>query len=194
MPRSFLLARAALTAAFAIGCADQQSPTAADQAAPSFGAQHLPAFTGLLLGGDPSNPLAIRAGYEPGRTAADVCADPSQGIETEAQNGKDVFTPHGGFHEQIHARDVSLVLYAFGAGPVTDPCQLVGAPVLGTGTGDFTWNINVGKPGGVFVVHVTVHGTIDLVGGGQARVLGTARVQVRPDGTVHFDDERVKLK
>ena len=192
MPRSFLSATAVLAAALAIGCADQQAPTAV-QAVPSFRAERLPAFTGLLLGGDPSNPLAIRAGYEPGRTAADVCADPFQGIEAEAQKGQDIFTPPGGFHEHISGRGVSLVLYAFGAGPVTDPCQLVGAPVLGTGTGDFNWNVNAGKPGGVFVVHVTVHGTIDLAAGGQARVQGTARVQVRPDGTLHFDVERVKL-
>jgi hypothetical protein len=38
-----------------------------------------------------------------------------------------------------------------------------------------------------------VQGIVDLVSGGQARVLGTARVTVLPDGTLLFDEERVTL-
>lgn len=36
-------------------------------------------------------------------------------------------------------------------------------------------------------------GIVDLLDGGQARVLGTARVTVLPDGTLLLDEERVKL-
>ncbi len=193
MHRSFLAARA-LAGALALGCADQQAPTApaGDPPAPTFRAERFPAFAALQMGGDPSNPLALQAGYLPGVTAEDVCVDPFEGVDTEAQKGKDVLTPSGGFHEQVSGRDVHLVLYQFGAGPVTTQCQLVGAPVLGTGTGKFSWNINANGQGRV-VIHLTIHGTIDLVSGGPARVLGTARVHILPDGTVFFDEERVRL-
>jgi hypothetical protein len=166
---------------------------AADPSSPSARAERFPAFAALQMGGDPSNPLALQAGYLPGVTAEDICADPVQGVDTEAQTGQDVFTQPGGLHERVFGRDVHLVLYQFGGGPVTTQCQLVGAPVLGTGTGNFTWSVNVGGPGGRVVIHLTVHGIIELVSGGQARVLGTARVLILPDGTFFFDEERVRL-
>jgi hypothetical protein len=34
---------------------------------------------------------------------------------------------------------------------------------------------------------------VELVGGGQARVFGTARVNIKADGTLLFDEERVPL-
>ena len=43
------------------------------------------------------------------------------------------------------------------------------------------------------MLHATVQGIVDLVSGGQARVFGTARVTILPDGTLLFDDERVRL-
>jgi hypothetical protein len=190
-----LIAPGALVGALALGCADQHSlmaPTAVDPSSPSARAERLPAIAALQMGGDPSNPLALQAGYLPGVTAEDICADPFQGVDTEAQKGQDVFTPSGGLHEHVSGRDVHLVLYEFGGGPVTSQCELVGAPVLGTGTGDFNWNFNVVGQGRV-VIHLTVHGIIDLVSGGQARVLGTARVLILPDGTFSFDAERVRL-
>ena len=64
--------------------------------------------------------------------------------------------------------------------------------IVGTGAGKFTFNASDGARG-ARVTHVTVHGTIDLVSGGQARVWATARVTFRPDGTLLFDVERVKL-
>ena len=190
-----LIAAGALAGALALGCTDQQSPMApaADPSSPSARAERFPAFAALQMGGDPSNPLALQAGYLPGVTAEDICADPFQGVDTEAQTGQDVFTQPGGFHERVSGRDVHLVLYQFGGGPVVEQCQLVGAPVLGTGTGNFSWNLNVGRSGGRVVIHLTIHGTIDLVSGGQARVLGTARVLILPDGTLFFDEERVRL-
>jgi hypothetical protein len=82
---------------------------------------------------------------------------------------------------------------AYGEGPVSGPCDLVGAPVLGIGTGKFTFPFHF-TPGGAIVAHVTVQGMVELVSGGQARVFGTARVLILPDGTFKFDEERVRLK
>jgi hypothetical protein len=192
--RRYLLPLAALpTLALALGCDDHQAPTApVDPAAPSFRAERLPAFNTFELGGFPSNPLAVLGGYEAGVTAEDVCANPGDRILFEGQKGQDVFTPPGGFHEHVSAVDVNLVVYEFAEGPISGPCQLPGAPVVGTGTGKFTENTQFLSSGTV-VIHFTVHGTIDLVSGGQARLFATARVVIRPDGTLQFDEERVIL-
>jgi hypothetical protein len=77
-------------------------------------------------------------------------------------------------------------------GPSPTPAKWSGAPVVGTGTGNFNYTVLATGPG-AFTVHVTVQGTVDLVSGGQARVFGTARVTVLPDGTLLFDEERVRL-
>jgi len=87
---------------------------------------------------------------------------------------------------------VDLVLYQYGGGNVTDACQLTGAPILGTGIGNFSFTTEAGS-GGALALHVTAQGTIALVSGGRARVLGEARVLVRPDGTLLFDQETVRL-
>jgi len=70
---------------------------------------------------------------------------------------------------------------------------LAGAPIIATGTGKATFEALAPRPGAALVAHVTVQGVVDLVSGGQARVLGTARVTVLPDGTLLFDEERVTL-
>jgi hypothetical protein len=65
-------------------------------------------------------------------------------------------------------------------------------PVLGTGTANYTFEpVFTGQ--GAFVIHVTLQGVIDLVSGGQARVDATAQVTILPDGTLLFDEERVRL-
>ena len=179
-----------LMSALALGCADDRSPTApAEQPAPSFRAEHIsfPAF--IVLGGDPANPLAVAAGFEPDDTPADVCAGSSFVPQGQFRG---VLTPPGGFHAHIVGRDVNLVVYAFGAGPVADLCQLIGAPVLATGTGKFTFKFLDTGPGAV-VAHATVQGIVDLTSGGRARLFATARVTIRPNGTQLFDVERVRL-
>jgi hypothetical protein len=193
MRRSPLLPTAALAAALTLGCADQQSPTGlvTDPLAPSLRAERVPVFSPVLLGGDPSNPLAIQAGYEAGFTAEDICPDTGEHVDPNSL-GQAIFTPSGGLHINVSARNVSLVLYEFGAGIVGDICQLVGAPVLGTGSGKYSAQVNVSGPGAT-VLHFTVQGIIDLVSGGQARVLATAQVTILPDGSVLFDEERVRL-
>jgi hypothetical protein len=194
MRRPLVLSPIALAGGLVLGCAEQQAPTVAaeNSPAPSVRAELIPVFAAFQMGGDPSNPLALQVGWEPGVTAEDICVDPNEGVDSLAMRGQDVFTPSGGLHERISAREVQLVVYEFGGGPVTSQCQLVGAPVLGTGTGNFTWNFNQGGQGRA-VIHLTVHGTVDLTGGGQARVLGTARVLILPDGTLFFDEERVRV-
>jgi len=84
-------------------------------------------------------------------------------------------------------------VYDFGGGNVSNICQLVGAPVLGTGTADYTFESIVTGQGANFVIAITLHGVIDLVSGGQARVQATAQAVILPDGTFLFDRERVRL-
>jgi hypothetical protein len=99
----------------------------------------------------------------------------------------------GGAIATGHVHDVYLVVYDFGGGIVSNICQLVGAPVLGTGTADYTFEAVVTGQGADFVIHITLHGVIDLVSGGQARIQATAQAVVLPDGTLLFDEERVRL-
>jgi hypothetical protein len=193
MRRALLLPTAALAGAMTLGCADQQSPSGlvTDPLAPSLQAERVPVFSPVLLGGDPGNPLAVQAGYEAGLSAQDICPDTGEQVDPNSR-GQAIFTPPGGLHINVSARDVSLVVYDFGDGIVTDICQLVGAPVLGTGVGKYSTQLNVSGPGAT-VLHITVQGIIDLMSGGQARVLATAQVTILPDGTLLLDEERVRL-
>jgi hypothetical protein len=191
MHRFLLLPMCMLTSALALGCGDQPQLTApGDLPNPSLAAERFIHLDAFLLGGDPGNPLALQAGFDAGLTAEDICA----GDFGEGPHGlgQIVLTPSGGALLHSLGRDVNLVVYEFGAGPVTDGCQLVGAPVVGTGTGNFNYTV-LATGHGAFTVHVTLQGTIDLVSGGQAGVFGTARVTVLPDGTLLFDEERVRL-
>jgi hypothetical protein len=192
MRRSLLLSTVALTGCFILGCGDPPRITGpGDSPAPSFGAQRFPVFTVFEMGGDPSTSLALLAGFEASVTADDVCAGTAT-VEESGQTGKVVLIPSGGALIQQSARDANIVVYQFGGGPVTGPCDLAGAPLVGTGTGNFQYSIQDPGPG-AFGAHVTVQGIIDLVSGGEARVLGVARVTALPDGTLLFDHEVVTL-
>jgi len=109
--------------------------------------------------------------------------------------GQVILLPTGGVQLRVSGKSINLVVLEFGGGPVTDVCQLAlaGAPIIATGTGKATFEALAPRPGAAFAAHVTVQGIVDLVSGGQARVLGTARVTVLPDGTLLFDEERVTL-
>jgi hypothetical protein len=189
MRRSLLPLIAVLAGSLTLGCADQQSPT--DALAPSSAVERVPVFSPVLLGGDPGNPLAVQAGYAAGLTAEEICPDNGEQVDPNSQ-GQAIFTPPGGVQINVSARDVSLVVYQFGEGIVSDICQLVGAPVLGTGSGQYSTQFVVGGSGAT-VLHITARGIIDLVSGGQARVLATAQVTILPNGTLVLDDERVTL-
>jgi hypothetical protein len=190
MNYSLLLPTAALASALALGCADQQSPTGPTAALPSLSlrAEHVVLPNAVYLGGFPDNPLVIGAGFGTGVTPADVCSNPDPSL-AEGE-GKVTLTPTGGFLGHFSGRDVTIDVFEFGGG--TDPCAIAGAPLIATGTGKFTYNLIATGPAAV-VIHATVQGIVDLVSGGQARVLGTARVVIQPDGTLLFDEERVRL-
>ena len=89
MRRALLLPTAALAGALTLGCADQPSPTGmvTDPLAPSLGAEHVPVFSPVLLGGDPGNPLAVQAGYEAGLTAEDICPDTGEHVDPNSREG-----------------------------------------------------------------------------------------------------------
>jgi hypothetical protein len=191
MRRSLLLPTAAIAGTLTLGCGDQQSTTAPDPPAPSLRAERVPVLAPVFLGGDPSNPFAVQAGYQAGLTAGDICPDNGEHVDSRAQ-GQGILTPAGGAIVHVSAHDMSLVVYQFGGGLVSDICQLVGATVLGTGTANYSFEpVFTGQ--GAFVIHATLQGVIDLVSGGQARVNATARVTILPDGTLLFDEERVRL-
>ena len=183
---------ATLVSSLLLACAGAPDATApAEPAPPSLGAERVVVVNAFQMGGDPSNPLALQVAFDADLTAQDICTgnfspDQNQG------SGQAILTPSGGLLQHSSGREVDLVLYQFGEGPVTGPCDLVGAPVLGIGTGKFTFPFVV-APGGTIVAHVTVQGTVALLSGGHVRVLGTARVTVLPDGTLLFDEERVVL-
>ena len=52
---------------------------------------------------------------------------------------------------------------------------------------------SVATSSGVVVNHATVDGIVQLVSGGQARLFASLRFTVRPDGTLLFDVELVRL-
>jgi len=136
----------------------------------------------IVLGGDPSNPLAVMIGFEV--TPDQFCAG-NGGVP--GAPGQVVLTPPGAVLVSESGRDLNVLVFEFGGGPVTDVCQLVGAPIIATGTGKFSAHFGVQDAG------ATVQGIVDLVSGGQARLFATARVTVRPDGTLLFDEEIVRL-
>jgi hypothetical protein len=185
-----LLPAAVLAGAFVLGCGDSPRMTGpADPTAPSPRVERFGHSDAFVFGGDPTNPLALQIGFDAGVTVEDICTG-SPGLPNGL--GQLILTPPGGALLHGSGQDVNLVVYEFGGGPVTDPCQVVGAPVVGSGTGDFTYNI-LTLSNGAFVAHITAHGIVDLVSGGQARLFATVRVTVRPDGTLLFDEEQVRL-
>jgi len=188
---------ATLVSTLALGCSDQQQPPtdpADDERGPSLSAEHVkdaPVY--FFMGGEPSNPFVLLAGLPPGGTAADLCNGSVAPGDIGDLRGQFILTPPGGslYHEQ--GRNANFVVYEYGGGIVTDPCQFAQSPILGTGTGDFTFNFMDTGPGAL-VAHVTARGVIDLAGGGHARVFALVRLVVRPDDPLIFDEEQVRLK
>jgi hypothetical protein len=144
----------------------------------------------LSLGGDPANPLAVVAGLE--GPVADFCSAAGAAISSHVVQL--VFPPSGRLQFKVSGHEVAIQVFDYGAGIVTDTCQLVGAPVVATGTGTVRLGIHSAAvgPGGTSI-HATVRGIVDLTSGGQARLLATAQVVVRPNGSLVIDKERVTL-
>jgi hypothetical protein len=188
----------------ALGLACGDVPTSTTPAAlPSFDAANAPSTSGPnvvrgpfqpgVLSG-PNDTLAVAVGFE--EPFADHCAD----LESPAQPGSAqiVSTPVGGKHLTMSGHGLSLVVFAF-AGSAMDYCaDLVGAPVVATGTANFTLSSNdlvLGGHGpGADQVRVTIHGVVNLVSGGQARLFATTQVLFRPDGSFLFDRAQISLR
>jgi hypothetical protein len=188
--------------ALCVACGDAPTSTtgaalpAIDAAnAPSTSGPHVvrgPFQPGVLSG--PDDTLAVAVGFE--EPFADHCAD----LESPDQPGSAqiVSTPTGGKHLRMSGHDLSVVVFAF-AGSAMDYCgDLVGAPVVATGTANFTLSSNdlvLGGAGpGADQVTVSIHGVVDLVSGGQARLFATTQVLFRPDGSFAFDRARISLR
>jgi hypothetical protein len=147
-----------------------------------------------VLGGGPPTNLGLTVAGE--ASIEDACADPNS-IPISPQNGIIVITPSGQLPAHSLTREAFVQVFEYSAGILTHPCQLVGAPLLATGRAfvvqTFNQSAGPGSGPGSFVVHITVHGSVELTGGGQARLHGEAQVVIRPDGTLVIDREPVTL-
>src|SRR5881394_438669 len=109
MRRSHRWSAPALVGVILLGCGEAPGPSApADALGPSFRAEHFTIANAIYLGGDPSNPLIVGAGYAAGITPQDVC-DGNGGIPEGP--GKIVFTPPGGSHSHTSAKDVHIDVF-----------------------------------------------------------------------------------
>jgi hypothetical protein len=179
---------ATLASSLLLACAGSPDATApADPGPASLGAERILSLNAIYLGGDPSDGLVVGIGFAPGDTPEDVC-EGSAGIPEGL--ARLIILPTGGVQALTIGHDLHLDVFSFTG--FTDPCAMAGAPLVGSGTGKFTFQVLDGGPGAT-AIHATVQGIVDLVAGGQARVLATARVTILPDGTQLFDVERVIL-
>jgi hypothetical protein len=183
-------------------CADSPAPTAPTRELDSAPAFAKGSSSGAIIvrrgivgnwwGGDPRDQLAVVVGWD--ASIAEVCALPDLlNGPISPGTGKGVITPTGRIHFNADSREAHVVVVQYGGGPVSSPCQLVDALVVATGTVTFTLRINIAAGGVGQVAHVTAEGIVDLTSGGQAHLDATARYVVHPDGSVVFDEERVRL-
>jgi hypothetical protein len=182
-----------------VGCSDGDSVTApADVKAlaevdgmsqrPGAVVDKSGAFVVWFGGGPPTN-LAVQVGIE--NPVEDFCADPSS-VTPSPQSAIVIFTPSGKVPTHTVSREAFAFVFEYSGGIVVDPCVLIGAPVVATGRVFFTQSVIGGGPG-AFVFQVTAHGIVELTAGGLARLHGSGRFVVRPDGTVVKDQEPVTL-
>jgi hypothetical protein len=145
-----------------------------------------------VLGGGPPTNLGIAVAAE--GSVEDVCADPFS-VPLSPQRGILVITPSGKLPSHAVSREALVQVFEYSAGILTSPCQLVGAPLVATGTVFVTQTVTqfAGSGPGSFVVHVTIQGIVELTAGGSARLHAAAQVVVRPDGTLVKDQEPVTL-
>jgi hypothetical protein len=199
--RSMRFLQAALGSLLLVSCADSgqvMAPPETLNPALDAGGKGPPASGPNVIRG-PTLPgvlfdeeLAVAVGFE--EPFADHCAD----LESPGQPGSTqlVFTPSGGVHGKQGAHEVNLIVYDLNE-PFGNPCDLVAAPVLASGTGSFTLTTTDlafgGSAPGADQVRVTIHGVLDLTTGGQARLLASTHVLLKPDGSFAFDHTRIRL-
>ena len=144
-----------------------------------------------FIGGGPPTNLAASIGLEGSIEA--FCENPAAGVFSP-QRGIQVITPAGRVPSHVVSQEAFVQVVEHSIGIVTDPCQLVGAPLVATGRVFFSHVLHQSTLSGQLVIHVVAHGIVDLVEGGQARLQARAQVVIRPDGTLVIDQEPVTLK
>jgi hypothetical protein len=169
----------ALLTTLAAACAEPSASTAPNAAAGQATVTRNP--VGFILFIDPDQGLTLTAGVV--TPMADVCANPFEPLVLSPGVEQVVETSSGNVNLVARSREAPLVLYGVASG---DPCVLGGAPVVGTGIGQFTVNL---RDLNEFPHPFTdrVHGTLQLTGGGAARLLAFDQAVIRPNGSlVHF--------
>jgi hypothetical protein len=155
---------------------------------------------GFAGGGDPRDNLAFFVGpLDPVAAAALKCPDPDViAPVSPGARAQIVTVPTGRVQVRAITREAHIAVWQF-TGPVTSTCPLVSAPVVATGIVHYTVTTTdadafggAGGPGAA-TWHVNAVGVVDLTSGGQARLHATARILVLPDGSLRFDEERVRL-
>jgi hypothetical protein len=146
---------------------------------------------GFIIGPDPQSRLVLEAGFDAPFTAIN-CVDLS--LFPLSLTQQQVSTPSGHLHFTTLPQEVSVDVFSIEGG-LTDLCQLVDAPVVATGTAIVRVTEAYGADGGsgATTINFTVHGVLELTGGGRARVLGAAHIIIRPDGSLLRDTETITL-
>ncbi len=155
------------------------------------------AAPGFFFGGDPRDGLAVAVGYiTPIASLAEICADPTASdIPVTGGRLQFVSTPSGSVQATFTSAHEAVTVFRYGEGIVTSACQLVGAPVVATGTVTVSLHQTkvTGEGPGASLFGATLEGLVTLTSGGTARIHGTLQFVVRPDGSIQIDRERVSL-
>ena len=187
-----------LASTLIFGCGEQPAPAEpyAFGPEPTFGATNAPSASGATVVRAPFGPgvlsghnqYAVAIGFE--EPFAVHCND----LESPNQPGSTliVFSPSGRVHVKGSGKSVNVRVYEF-AGVAASNCDLLGAPLVATGTVNFNLTVIDGAPGAVHV-GVKFRGIVNLVGGGQARLHATGFTLIKPDGSFAFDRVRIVLR
>jgi hypothetical protein len=174
-------------------CSEQASIAAPDDApAAQFSAGEAPAQSGPNVFRIPFATAIVFSGFDTEIAVAvgfdepfdEHCGDFTSA--TQPGTTQIVVPPSEQVHLRGSGRDASVIVFAFN-GPVFDNCLLVGAPVVATGTAHYNGVFNAHQGAG------TVHGIVELAGGGQARLLVTVETHFGADGSIVFDHTRIRL-
>ena len=155
-----------------------------------------------LLFGDPRTHLAMNVGLD--THLADWCRDPTIPVVVSPATAIGVLTPTGRGVVHTLSKEAYVDVFAIDqlALDQDEACQqVIEAPVVATGRVKFTTTlsdfeavfINGTGGTGAGTLHATVQGIVDLTRGGQARLFGTVQVLMAPDGSLHMDEEHIRL-
>jgi hypothetical protein len=145
----------------------------------------------VVVGGVPGTDLVLVAGFgEP--ITAENCNTPENIPLSGDLNQQSVSTPSGREQFTTPHQEAEVTVYQF-EGALSSLCDLVGAPVVATGTASATWGEhNVPPPGdlgpGAGTLRITFHGVLDLTTGGQARVFAGFNYLYQDGEIVRFNE------